>query len=791
MVKQRNRRKSPILALLLAMILAFSFGGKTMATHACTITRGQARDLLLKAADDYQKNREMEPILRGYPDGSLEESQEVSRIEAIVMLGRAFGPLPAPGSHQTRIMEWNVTSEDIPDWAAADVNHLIQAGILTSEDLKSLQAPMTDIELERLIRRVWAFLGTNLKDDFYRTVNQEILDSAVFHPGYDSAGPWMDVADQNDRRIKAIIEEIVTSTPEVGSQGAAVKALYESIMDEEHRNAQGIAPIQTWLFAIDDAQCIRDLEMLRKEIITETGVPLIYGVALGQDVKDSTQSVLALYSPQASMEQGFYDEETEQNQKEAYITYRTALLKLAGYDEDTARAQAEAFYAYEAQLSKIQLRPEERYDADKTNHVLTLKELSMLLPSLDIKTLICGDGYQLEGTVTVGDINALEFFGKHYTDDQLPLAKAIFRFALLDAFSPMLQDEFTNAKLTFYNQRYGMSLSPMPLEERAAAVTKTLMSDYLGQQYVKRYCSAQVKEEVTALIKDILKVYEARIQKVDWLGAKTKQMAIKKLHSMHLMVAYPDDWSSPLDGIQLKSPQQGGTYFENYCTIIKTCRQAELQQQGKPVDQTAWHMPVYTVNAYYSCPDNTIVFPAGILQAPYYDSDASYETNLGAIGTIIAHEITHAFDNSGSKYDENGNVKNWWTEADAKAFEEKCRQVVSCYNEWESAPGLACNGTQTLGENIADIGGMACVLELAASSSEKPDYKALFYSNARIWASTQARALEEHQMEIDVHAPQNLRVNRVVAQFDVFYQVFDIDEDDGMYVPPEERIQIW
>ena len=259
---------------------------------------------------------------------------------------------------------------------------------------------------------------------------------------------------------------------------------------------------------------------------------------------------------------------------------------------------------------------------------------------------------------------------------------------------------------------------------------------------------------------------------------------------MNIKIGYPDEWGSYLDNANIKSKADGGSYFENIIEIAKASKNELLSCQGTSVDKTVWDMYPYTVNACYSPTSNDITFPAAILQPPMYDVNASYEENLGAIGYVIAHEITHAFDNNGAKFDENGNAADWWTEKDYTEFEKRCEKTVYFYDRQEGIPGVPMNGTLTLSENVSDQGAVRCVTEVA-SKLENPDYKKLYRSMANAWASTKTREYAKYAAEADVHSEDKLRVNRVVVNCEEFYKAFGITEKDGMWVAPEDRIEIW
>ncbi|MNJ45744.1 Neutral endopeptidase [compost metagenome] len=327
-------------------------------------------------------------------------------------------------------------------------------------------------------------------------------------------------------------------------------------------------------------------------------------------------------------------------------------------------------------------------------------------------------------------------------------------------------------------------------DEIATQLTQNVMSEYLGQMFVERHFSAEAKQDVEKMVKEFIGVYKERLKAVDWMSEATKEKAILKLDKMKYKIGYPDKWSDSLKDVSIVSIKDGGSLFDNFVALRKATWKSAVATVGKPVDKNAWNLSVYTVNAYYNALNNEIVFPAGILQAPFYDINAKHETNLGAIGMVIAHEISHAFDNLGSSYDENGNAVNWWTPEDYKKFQEKTDKVIAYYNGLEIIPGVYNNGNLTVSENIADLGGMATSLQVL-SQAKNPDYKAYFEGYATIWRTTMSKEVAVYFSNNDTHSANKVRVNRTVASFKEFYDTYGITEKDTMYVAPEQRVSIW
>ena len=415
--------------------------------------------------------------------------------------------------------------------------------------------------------------------------------------------------------------------------------------------------------------------------------------------------------------------------------------------------------------------------------------MQSLFPNIDLNDILTGIGLKKEEKILVMDDGLTREFAKLFTDENLETLKNAAKLSVLLNYGGALNTEFTDAANTFNQEFLGISGSYSD-EELATLNVAGVMPDYVGEIYAEKYFTEQEKQDVLKMVNDIVSVYKERISNLDWMSPETKKKAIKKLDKMGIKIGYPDKHDSQLDGAEIKSKEDGGSYFANIVEISKANIKYMSELQGTTPDRTKWVMYPYTVNACYSATSNDITFPAAILQPPMYNANASYEENLGAIGYIIAHEITHAFDNNGAKFDENGNAADWWTKEDYAEFEKRCEKMVYFYDRQEGIPGVPMNGRQTLSENVADQGAVQCITEVA-SRLENPDFEKLYRSMANSWASTKTREYAKYAAGTDVHSEDKLRVNRVVVNCDEFYTAFGITEKDGMWVAPAERVKIW
>lgn len=753
-------------------------------------TRGEVAQMLLTAADDYNPDVQKSDIIKGYEDGELHEDRNVTRAEALVMLRRAFGELPEPEGHNARVAIPAEEFTDIPEWAKEELADVFDAGIVagTAEGIFSPDDNVTKEQMELFIERVYSLFGTNLKDDFYAAVNKDTLNSLTIQPGRAVSGTLYDLQDESTEAVDAILQEIIAGEYEKGTKEQKIADFYKSVADMESRNAEGIEPIKPYLELIDTAETTDDLIGIQSKLVDELFIYQFMGFGLTIDLKDSTKYTL-YFSPIAiNLPKDTYQNGTEQ-QTESYKKYMKTLFVLGGETEEDAEKMADACYDMEKELSASMLDTEDSGNVDKIYNVFTMQELRDMYPNVDMDAVFADSGLKQEDEIIVSDVGLAEAFADYFTDENVETLKAWAKLTVLLGWGGAFNQEFIDASETFNQEFMGVSGSYSP-EERAALTLQNTMPDYIGELYAERYFTEEAKQDVEKMVRDIIGVYRSRIQNLDWMSEATKERAIKKLDTMGVKIGYPDEFKSAIDNAEIKSPEDGGSYFTNMLSITAAQKAENIALQGQPVDKSEWLMYPFTVNACYSPQQNDITFPAAILQAPMYDVNASYEQNLGGIGYVIAHEITHAFDNNGAKFDENGNAADWWTEEDYAAFEKLCDEMIDFYDGEEGAPGMPINGSLTLSENVADNGAAACITEIVAGLDD-PDFETLYRSMAATWAATASREYYQYAAQADVHSADKLRVNRVVVNCDEFYETFDIDEDDGMWVAPEERVRIW
>lgn len=780
------------LAVFLAAVMVTTTTAWAAPAQEEYATRGEAVEMLLTAADDYRPDAPKSDIIKGYGDGQLHEEQPVTRAEALIMLTRAFGGFPELKGNNLRRAIPREDFTDIPKWAEAELEPALEAGIVegTAPGKFSPDEPVTEQQLELWIDRVFTLYSTNLKDSFYSTVNKDGLETLTIQDGQSSAGTIDDVINLVDEQIAEVIADAANSDPEPGSPQEKIKILYDNIMDMDARNAAGYDPIKPDLAAIDAIDNLEDLQTTELLGGTELALGLFVGFGVGIDSLDSNVYSMNLVPASAPLSKQTYTGGND-TQKQAYLKYITTLLTLCGWDEAQAARDAQAVFNFDAKLSAASLSPADQYDLEKIYNVYSYEDLCSEFPTVDINAVYEKVGYQPTDTVIVGDVGLMECVSGLLTEENLDMLKLYLKVGLVKYGAGMFGEDFREATITYTQELFGISGST-PLETVAATRVSDYLYDYVGEAYAEKYCTEQMKEDITEMTHDIIAVYKERIQNLTWMSEETKEKAILKLDHMRINVGAPDydTITSAMDNAQLKSTADGGSYFDNMIEISRAVQMEDVRLFGTPVDKDQWITTPQAVNAFYMPSFNSINFPAAFMQGEIYSEDAAYEENLGTVGTVIAHEISHAFDSSGSQYDEQGNAANWWTEADAAAFDALCQDTIAYYDGQEAAPGIVMDGALTLTENIADLGAMACATAVG-EKTEGFDFEAFYKSYANLWLSTSSRETVQYYAESDTHSADAIRVDRVLQSTDKFYEVFGIDADDGMYVPPEERVHIW
>ena len=748
-------------------------------------TRGEVVEMLLAAADDYNPGVTKGDIIRGYENGDLREDQSVTRAEALVMLARAFGPLPErKGVNAAQAIPADSFS-DIPAWAAETLAPVFEAGIVagTAPGVFSPNEAVTVHQMELFIRRTYVLFGSNERDDFYATANKDHLDNAEV---WDVTGTFYETDDITSSQVGDMLfglyDEVNAGTL-TDTRACKLEAYYSSVGDTDGRNAAGIAPIKEDLDAIAAAQSLDDLCRLSLLDDAATGLSLMFDVGYDVNLWDSAHYMLVLEAATPLTTVDVYDG-SNPTAYDAYVRYLTTLLTLSGKSEDDAAHMAENYMTFERSL------------AEPGAYALTQlswDEVEALFASVDVSGMLQQMGYEDVEQICAWYPERLQALAAQLNEASLETIRDYLYTKVIVEAAPYLSEAFTQAR---FDLNYVIDGSyPQNLGGQALDAVRNDMTDYVSQFYMETYGNDETLADVRAMCEEIRDVFRTRIEALDWMSDATNEMALRKLEAMDFYIGGPDaeNTTSPLDEAEILAPEDGGSYFANAMAIRKAKLAADSQLGSMPVntEQYVWQsIGAIADNWFYEPSVNAVVLPMAGLQAPVYDPTASEEENLGALGLTIAHEVTHAFDSNGAYFDETGSLSNWWTEADWAQFDALCEEIVAYYDGWECAPGIATDGGLALGENIADLGAMSCLMDIAATQSDF-DYEAFFEKMARILVDTYSREWLAYVAVADPHSAGGVRVNRLLSSCDAFYDTYDVQPGDGMYVAPEDRVGIW
>ena len=633
-----------------------------------------------------------------------------------------------------------------------------------------------------------------LQDDFYAAVNKEWLAEAKIRPGTSAYNNEYLVNDVCTEQINTLFQELLKNESKYAADSTEKKMinLYNNYLNTEARNKQGIEPIKKYLDQID---AITKLEDITKIISTQPMGPTygIMGVGVSADLKDSSK--YSLYMPPTTLLIGNADyynkpDDNAKKMQEMATKYLKNILGLVGHTEEEATKMIEDAYKFEKLLTPSMIGLEEQTKMSNYHEAMynpyTVDELEKMAPNLHIKQLLKGMGVEEVKEVIVQEPKWLNALNSIYTEENVGIMKSYLEIKLLCSTVGYLSEDFFKAAVA-YNQELTGTKGTLPAEERALNSVSSTFTDEIGKLYVEKYFPAEAKKDVEELVSEIIVNYKKKLEKVDWMSEETKKNAIKKLDNMGVKIGYPEEWTDYSE-LEIKSYAEGGSLFDNVMNMNEWSLKNNMALLNEEVDKSVFMMAPQTVNACYVPNMNDITFPAAILQPPYYDVNRSREANLGAIGAVIGHEISHAFDTAGAKFDEKGDMKNWWIQEDYTKFNEKSQKIVDYYNTVKVDSGKTVNGALTVGENIADITSISCMLDIL-KGMENPDYKAFFESWAITWREITTPEYEELALQSDVHSPNKVRANVVLQQFQEFYDTYGIKEGDGMYVKPEDRIQ--
>ena len=642
--------------------------------------------------------------------------------------------------------------------------------------------------------------SVNLKDDFYNYVNGSWSKNTKI-PDDETRWGGFGVLRKSTRQD---VLEIINTSKELGTYKAGSdqkKALlvFESELDTISRNEAGISPLKPLLTAISEIKTLNDLQDVYAKTI---GVDAPYfGMSAFADLNNS--AVNAAYVGPGGLglpDRDYYldqDEKSKEN-RTSYVAYITKMLQYIGVSEADAAKKANRILEMETSLASTRLTKVERRDIRNLNNPMPVSALSALTPSVNWEKFIKDSGVETRlDTIIVTQpkyMAALNDFFKITSIDDL---KTLMTWSTLNGSAGYLTTTLEKERWEFYSKKLRGQMAMRPADERALGTVNNTVGEAIGQLYVEAKFPPEAKEKAKNMIAYVIEAFQARIEKLDWMSPETKLKAIEKLDKFTVKIAYPDEWKDYSD-LEIK---EGNSYAENMLAVSKWSMEENIAEIGQPVNKKEWGMSPQTVNAYFNPLNNEIVFPAAILQPPFYNYLADDAVNYGGIGAVIGHEISHAFDDSGARFDANGNVNNWWTDADLEEFEKRGKLLAEQYSAIEVLDSVHINGAFTLGENIGDLGGVLGAydgLQLHFEKNGRPENidgftpeQRFFMSWATVWRTLIREDALRTQIKTDPHSPGTTRAIQPLKNVDAFYEAFDIQEGDGMYLKPEERVRIW
>ena len=660
------------------------------------------------------------------------------------------------------------------------------------EELKPAELPENGIAIELMDKSV------RPQDDFYNYVNGTWMKTAQIPADKASWGSFNELREKTDLNSLKILDNLLKETYAKGTEGQKIQDIYATYMDMDKRNADGIAPIKGDLAKIDAIKTMADLQKYLVEA-TKTGDNPFYSWGVYADLKNSTDNAVYMGDVNLGLGRDYYQKDNEENTKTIgqYKDYLTKLYTVLGYKNPEVAAQK--VIDFEKTAAQTLIPNEKIRDANLQYNPKTLSELKSLVKNVDLPSYLKNAGVNTD-RVIIGELEYYKNLDKFLNAKNLPFIKDFLKVKLLNGSASVLDQKLDDLQFDFYGRTLSGQKEQRAMNKRALSTINGVLGEAFGKLYVDKYFSAEAKAEMVTLIDYLKKSYVQHISNLSWMSDETKTKALDKLSKFTVKVGYPDEWKD-YSKLQVLSKNEGGTLYGNLKNVSNWSYQRELDKVGKKVDKKEWGMTPQTVNAYYNPVNNEIVFPAAILQAPFFDFKADPAVNFGGIGAVIGHEISHGFDDSGAMFDGDGNLKNWWTDADKKNFEEATKKLAEQYSKYEPVKGTFVNGLFTNGENIADLGGVAIAydaLQMYLKDKGNPGLisgynqdQRFFLSWGTIWRTKSTEKYVINQVKTDPHSPGLYRAFGPLVNVEAFYNAFEVKEGDQHYKKPEERIKIW
>lgn len=650
-----------------------------------------------------------------------------------------------------------------------------------------------------------ALLDKKIKssEDFVGYVNGIWLAKTEIPADRSSWGSFHELLKKTDANSLAILKK-ASKDFDYKSNTDQAKAvnLFDAVLDTVGRNKKGILPLKPYLGKINAIKNVKDLENLLIEMEPVGGIGF-FNVYVSGDEKNSTKKSVNLASAALGLpDKDYYlsEDKDSKEKREKYLLHVARMLQFIGEDPAIASQNAKKILALEIEMSKSRLNRAESRDRILQYNPTSIIDLQKNMPSINWKKYFTDIGMANVDTIIVEQPRYMQALEKIFKKNNILAWKEYLKWALLNSSTSQLSVEIENADFDFYGKILTGAIKQRPREEKALNVVNNYIGEALGKLYVEKFFPYEAKVKAEKMIQNVILAYQNRINNLTWMSSETKAKAIYKLKKITIKIGYPDKWKD-YSALQIKNITEGGTYFDDLKSLAKWKFDKEILDLGKPVDKTVWGMSPQTVNAYYNPSYNEIVFPAAILQPPFYNYQADEAVNYGGIGAVIGHEISHGFDDTGARYNAEGNLIDWWKPEELEQFTTLGSALANQYSALEPIPGIHVDGKFTLGENIGDLGGVNAAydgLQLYLKENGNPGLidgftpeQRFFISWAIIWRIKMRDEALKNQVKVDTHTPGMYRAYVPLQNIDAFYDAFSIKEGDKMYIEPRKRVKIW
>ena len=635
--------------------------------------------------------------------------------------------------------------------------------------------------------------------DFYEYAAGGWLKTHPLDAEHPTNGAFVDLEEQNQKRIKGLIEEYSSKSQPKGSLGQKIGDLYNLMMDSVRLNREGAAPLKPVLAKVEAIKNKKEYQLVMAQLDYQGVGAMMFGISVGADQRNASQNIVGISQGGIGLgERDYYLNDDEQTVKvrNAYKEYIKTLFQLVGDDEQTAQKKTDVLLAIETRIAKASYDNVKLRDVNANYHKMGYAQLISDYPGIDWGNIFLAQGFPPFAEVDLAQPEPIKEVEKILEETSLDDLKTYAEAKVISSATNSLSDEFRAASFKF-NQTLSGVKQDRPRWKRAVGVVSGVLGEAIGKLYVEKYFPESSKQRMLDLVHNLQTALAERIDEASWMEQATKDQAKDKLSNFIIKIGYPDKWRD-YSGLEIDPSL---SLYDNLTRVTAFLTKDYIDRKvNKPVDKSEWHMTPQTVNAYYNPTTNEICFPAAILQAPFFDPEADDAVNYGAIGCVIGHEMSHGFDDQGCQFDKNGNQNNWWTAADKANYDKRTKVLEEYFNNYEVLPGKKINGKLTLGENIGDNGGLNIAFramsnlmktkKLPVIDGFTPEQR-FFLAWGRVWAANTSDEMTDYLLKVDPHSPNQARVNGALPHIDAWYDAFNVKKSDKMYVPKSKRAHIW